>query len=70
MLKKKKKKKPVFILKNNSKRKKQGWHYLAVKTLPALLRGITSNHYRDFYCFNCLHLFRTKNKSELHKKVS
>ena len=45
------------------------WYYLAVKTLPALLRGITSKHYSDFYCLNCLHYFRTKNKVELYKKV-
>ena len=25
------------------------WHYLAVKKLSALLSGITSKHYRDFY---------------------
>ena len=31
------------------------WHYLAVKSLPALLRGITSNHEGDFYCLNCFH---------------
>ena len=24
------------------------WHYLAVKSLPALLKGITSNHVGDF----------------------
>ena len=30
------------------------WHYLAVKSLWALLRGITSNHNGDFYCLNCL----------------
>ena len=29
------------------------WHYLAVKSLSALLRGITSNHNGDFYCLNC-----------------
>ena len=28
------------------------WHYLALKSLSALLRGITSNHNGDFYCFN------------------
>ena len=27
------------------------WHYLAVKSLTALLRGITSNHNSDFYNF-------------------
>ena len=45
------------------------WHYLAVKELSALLRGITSKHYGDFYCLNCLHSFRTKNKLESHKRV-
>ena len=37
------------------------WHYLAVKNLPALLRGIT-NHDGDFYCLNCFHSYTTKNK--------
>ena len=36
-----------------------GWHYLAVKTLSALLRGIFSKHDDGFYGLNCLHLFRT-----------
>ena len=27
------------------------WHYLTVKNLPGLLKGITSNHKRDFYSF-------------------
>ena len=38
------------------------WHYLAVKKLSALLRGITSKHHGDFYCLNGLHSFATKNK--------
>ena len=29
------------------------WHYLTVKNLSGLLRGITSNHNADFYCLNC-----------------
>ena len=36
------------------------WHYLIVKNLSALLRSITSNHYGNFYCLNCLHSYRTK----------
>ena len=28
-------------------------HYLAVKILPVLFRGITSIHNEDFYCLNC-----------------
>ena len=27
------------------------WHYLVVRSLFALLRGITSNHNGDLYCF-------------------
>ena len=45
------------------------WHYLALKKLSPLLRGITSKYYDDFYCLNCLHSFRTKNKLEAHKKL-
>ena len=45
------------------------WHYLALKKLSALLRGITSKHYNDFYCLNCLHFFRTKSKFKSHRKV-
>ena len=36
------------------------WHYLAVKSLSALLRGITSNHNGDFYCLNCFHSYMTQ----------
>ena len=36
----------------------EGWNYLAVKKLSALLRGITSNH-----------SFAAENKRESHKKV-
>ena len=45
------------------------WHYLVVNNLSGLLRGITSNHYSDFYCLNCFHSYRTKNKLEAHKKI-
>ena len=38
------------------------WHYLAVKSLSALLRGITSNHNGDFYCLNCFHSYSTEKK--------
>ena len=40
------------------------------KKLPALLRGITSNHNGDFYCINCFHSFRTENlELKSHKNV-
>ena len=46
----------------------QKWHYLVVKNLSGLSRGITSNHKEDFYCLNCFHSYRTENKLESHKK--
>ena len=64
----------AYKLKQNFKRENQvillmitdgkKWHYLAVKSLSALLRGITSNHNRDFYCLNCFHSYSTKDKLE------
>ena len=47
----------------------ENWHYLVVKSLSGLLTGITSNHKEDFYCLNCFHSYRTKNKLEAHKKI-
>ena len=46
-------------------KEKECWHYLAVKKLSALLRGITIKRDGDFYCLNC----RTKNKLKFHKIV-
>ena len=45
------------------------WHYLAVKSLSALLRGITSNNNNDFYCLNCFHSYRANNKLKKHERV-
>ena len=45
------------------------WHYLAVKSLSALLKGITSNHKGDFYCLNCFHSNSAKNKLENHYNI-
>ena len=45
------------------------WHYTVVTRLSGLLRGVTYNHHDDFYCLNCFHAFRTKNKLEEHKKI-
>ena len=44
----------------------ENWHYLVVKNLSGLLRGITSNHKEDFYCLNCFCAYSTKNKLEAH----
>ena len=48
---------------------RKGWYHLAVKKISASLGGTTSKNNRDFYCLNCLHSFRAKNKLELHKKL-
>ena len=37
--------------------------------MPALLRGITSNHNGDFYCLNCSQSYSTKNKLKEHERV-
>ena len=52
-----------------SKEEKGRWHYLSVKKLSPLLRGIISKHQGDFYCLNCFHSFATENKLESYKKT-
>ena len=47
----------------------KNWHYLAVKSLSALLKGITSNHDGDFYCLNCFRSYRTEKKLKKHESV-
>ena len=70
---------PGYISKYNSNRKKQviKQRFQTEKTmalscskkLSVLLRRITSMHYGDFNCLNCLHSFPKKEKLESHKKV-
>ena len=45
------------------------WHYLAVRSLSALFREITSSNNGDFYCLNCFHSYRTLNKLKKHEKI-
>ena len=69
----------AYKSKYNHKRRKQvillmitdgkKWHYLAIRSLPALLRGIASSNNGDFYCLNCFHSYRTHNKLNKHEKV-
>ena len=72
--------KQAYISKHNDKCNNQvnllmitdgttNWHYLAIKNISGLLRGITSNHNGDFYCLNCLHSYRTKSKLKKHEKM-
>ena len=69
---------PAYVSKHNSNYQKQviilmipngeGWHYLAVKKLSAIFRGITSKHHDDCYCLYYLNSFATEKKREPHKK--
>ena len=45
------------------------WHYLAIKNMSGLLRGMISNHNDDFYCLNCFHSYTSKRKLKKHERV-
>ena len=51
----------LTITDNEQEDKRDKLHYLAVKSIPRLFRGTTSNHDGDFYWLGCLHPFRTDN---------
>ena len=55
----------ILLMISNGK----NWHYLVVKNLSRLLRGISSNHNSDYYCLNCFHSYRTENKLKVHKNI-
>ena len=69
----------LLINRNNFNREKQvvllmisngeNWHYLVVKKLSGLLRGITSNNKEDFYCLNCFCAYSTRNKLKEQKNM-
>ena len=70
----------AYISKHNNERDTQvnllmitdgtgNWHYLAVKSISGLLRGITSNHNGDFHCLNCLHSYATEEKLRKHERI-
>ena len=74
-----KRKNQVFVLMITDGEK---WHYIALKSEPTddgficctkslskLFRGIASSHDGDFYCFNCLHSFRTDNALKKYKRL-
>ena len=49
----KRKNKVILLMITDGKR----WHYLAVRHLSALLRGISSSNNEDFCCLNCFHSY-------------
>lgn len=53
----------LLMIHNN----KNHWHYLAVKSLSRLCRGVTLSNHGDFFCLNCLHSFRTENRLKEHE---
>ena len=55
----------LLIIADNNNR----WHYLAVKSLSGLFRGIKSSNNGDFYCLNCFHSYRTLNKLKKHERI-
>ena len=70
----------AYISEHNDKRNNQvnllmitdgtsNWHYLAIKNISGLLRGITSNHNGDFYCLNCFHSYTTERKPREHERI-
>ena len=44
------------------------YHYLTVRSLSALLNGVTSNHNGDTYCLNCFHSYRKQKSIKKHMK--
>ena len=69
----------AYKLKHNFKRENQvillmiadgkKWRYVTVRSLSALLRGITSNHKEEFYCLCCYYSYSTKEKLKKHEKI-
>ena len=47
----------------------KNWHYLAVKSISALFKGIMSNNNGDYYCLNCFHSYRTNNILKKHERL-
>ena len=37
--------------------------------MKRFIRGVTSNHHRDFFCRNCMHSFVTDNKLKNHERL-
>ena len=59
----------TLLMISNEENEKQGWHYLAVKKLSALLCRKTLNHDGDFYFLNCLHSLRKEKKLKSYEKA-
>ena len=58
--------KVIFLMITDAKK----LHYLAVKSLSALLRGVTSNHKENFCCLICFYSYATKIDSKSMRMYS
>ena len=45
------------------------WHYIAISSLPALLRGKSLNHDGCFYCLNCFSSYTTVKRLTEHEEI-
>ena len=45
------------------------WHYLTLRSLKALINGVTSNHNGDSYCLICFHSYETQKALKKQMKV-
>ena len=72
--------KQAYISKYNNERDNQlnllmitggtgNWHYLAVKSISGLLRGITLNYNGDFNCLSCFHPYTTEKKLRKYERI-
>ena len=55
----------MLIITDDGKR----WNYLAVRSLSALFRGISSSNNGDYSCLNCFDSYQTLNKLKKHERV-
>ena len=71
---------PVYISKFNKTREhhanllmitdgKDIWHYIAIRSITSLLRGVSSTHQGDYYCLNCFHSYRTESTLKKHEEL-
>ena len=71
---------PVYISKFNKTREHHEnllmitdatdkWHYIAIRSIPSLLRGVSSTHQGDHYCLNCFHSYRTESTLKKHEEI-
>ena len=59
----------LLMITDNEEDTPDKWHYLAVKSIARLFRGMPSSNNRDFYCLGCLHSVLTGNALKKHERL-